>query len=55
MKINYYILVHATGKSIPVKTKIEISSLFIANCFYSDVIKIIPTNFVNYVIAGGQL
>ena len=53
--INYYILVHVTGKSIPVKTKVKITSLFIANCFHSDVIKVIPTNFINYIIAGGEL
>ena len=30
---NYYILVTAEGKRIPVKTKITIKSLIIANCF----------------------
>lgn len=38
-KTNYYILVTAEGKRIPVKTKITIKSLVIANCFSDEIIK----------------
>ena len=38
-KTNYYILVTAEGKRIPVKTKIAIKSLIIANCFSDEIIK----------------
>ena len=38
-KTNYYILVTADGKRIPIKTKITIKSLVIANCFSDEIIK----------------
>jgi len=54
MKNNYYIFIMENGKRIPVKTKINVKSLAIATCFYETVISFYPTDFMNYLIAGGE-
>lgn len=48
---NYYILVTADGKRIPVKTKITIKSLVIANCFSDEIIKsFYAVDFIKYLM-----
>ena len=48
---NYYILVTANGKRIPVKTKITIKSLVIANCFSDEIIKsFYAVDFIRYLM-----
>lgn len=50
-KTNYYILVTAEGKRIPVKTKITIKSLVIANCFCDEIIKsFYAVDFIKYLM-----
>ena len=50
-KTNYYILVTTEGKRIPVKTKITIKSLVIANCFSDEIIKSFYTiDLVRYLM-----
>lgn len=53
----YYIFITSTGKKIPVKSKMEIRSIKIAKYFYEDedIVNIFLTNFVNYLIAGGEI
>lgn len=51
---NYYILVTTDGKRIPVKTKITIKSLAIANCFCDEIIKsFYAVDFVKYLMMEG--
>lgn len=55
IKTNYYILITAEGKRIPIKTKIIIKTLQIANCFYNNEIRAFyPIDLVKYLIAGGE-
>lgn len=50
---NYYIFITKHGR-VPVKTKIKIKSLAIANCFYEDVYNFFPVDFFHYLLEGGN-
>lgn len=55
-KMNYYILVTIDGKRIPVKTKLTIKSLVIANCFCDEIIKSFYTvDFIKYLMMEGSV
>lgn len=54
IKTNYYIFIMENGKRVPVKTKINVKSLAIATCFYSETISFYPVDFMKYLIAGGE-